>query len=77
MGTTKRNHLSLVKGNMNGTRVCTELLIDEQSESLIANLSSLMGKDPSCIMNEAIGDLIKRYRPAGRNRPVTLKLIKT
>lgn len=77
MDTPRKRHLNLVKRGGNSAYVNTEFFIEEQNDALLASLAAMMGRDPSYIMNEAIGELIRRYQPAGRNRPVGFRLIKT
>ena len=77
MGATRKRNLSLIMGNMEQKYVSTDLLIEERNDALISHLSAMMGKDASYIMNEAIGELIRRYRPVSRNRKPRLKLIKS
>ncbi len=77
MGATKKRNLNLIMGNRNKKVVSTEYLIEEQDDALISQLSAMMGKDPSYIMNEAIGELIRRYRPGTQTRASRLKMIKS
>lgn len=75
MGAVRKNCLSLITAKR--TCVHVDCLIEEQDDALVTGLSAMMGKDPSWVMNEAIGELIKKYRPAGRCRAARLKLVKS
>ncbi len=77
MGRTRQRNLILAASNRHERYVSTDYFIEEHEDVLISQLSAMMGKDPSRIMNEAIGELIRRYRPASRNRTTRLKLIKS
>ncbi len=77
MGTTRKRSLSLAASNPLRRYVNTDYFIEEHDDVLISQLSAMMGRDPSHIMNEAIGELIRRYRPASSGRTTRLKLIKS
>jgi hypothetical protein len=76
MGASRRDHLKLVASGMKRKKINMDCLIEEESEVLISRLAAMTGKDTSFLMNEAIGELIRRYRPRTRYSSMTLKLIK-
>lgn len=40
-----------------------DVQIDESHDDFLARLSTVTGKDPSHLVNEAVEDLIRKYRP--------------
>ncbi|HPI92757.1 MAG TPA: hypothetical protein PLT09_08495 [Deltaproteobacteria bacterium] len=75
MDATGKRNLSLILSGRMGKKVQIDCLIEEQDDILITDLAAMTGKDPSYLMNEAIGELIRRYRPRARDSKRKLRLV--
>ena len=50
--------------------------IEEEYEKMLGGLSALTGKDQTLLVNEAIGDLIDRFKPKAKNNLIRLRTSK-
>ncbi len=63
MGERGRKPLELRKKNPNGVLVKRNYYIEERHAKALTVLSALTGKELSLLVNEGIGELIKKYQP--------------
>ncbi|HVN70504.1 MAG TPA: hypothetical protein VMU10_00660 [Desulfomonilia bacterium] len=63
MGERGRKPLELRKNDPNGKLVKRNYYIEERHAKALTVLSALTGKELSLLVNEAIGELVKKYQP--------------
>ena len=75
MGERGRKPLELRKNNPAGVLVKRNYYIEEGHARALTVLSALTGKELSLLVNEAIGELIKKYQPMTEIDLIRLKTI--
>ena len=63
MGERGRKPLELRKNNQGGVLVKRNYYLEEGHARALTVLSALTGKELSLLVNEAIGEVIKKYQP--------------
>jgi hypothetical protein len=63
METRGRKPLQLKSDDKQGKFIKRNYYVDERYTKALTILSALTGKELSLLVNEAIGDLIKKYQP--------------
>jgi hypothetical protein len=63
MGERGRKPLNIRTGDKSSTLIKRNYYIDERYAKALTVLSALTGKELSLLVNEALGDLIKKYQP--------------
>jgi len=63
MATRGRKPLDMRNEGSNGKIIKRNYYIEERYTKALTVLSALTGKELSLLVNEAIGDLIKKYQP--------------
>lgn len=75
MGERGRKPLALRKNNPSGTLMKRNYYIEEGHARALTVLSALTGRELSLLVNEAIGELIKKYQPMTEIDLLRLKTI--
>ena len=75
MGQRGRKPLEIRKNNPTGALVKRNYYIEEAHARALTVLSALTGKELSLLVNEAIGELIKKYQPMTEINLLRLKTI--
>jgi hypothetical protein len=76
MSARGRKPLELRSGDKNAKLIKRNYYIEERFAKALTVLSALTGKELSLLVNEAIGDLIKKYQPMTDIDLLRLKAIK-
>ncbi|HVN71501.1 MAG TPA: ribbon-helix-helix domain-containing protein [Desulfomonilia bacterium] len=76
MSVRGRKPLELRSGDKNAKLIKRNYYIEERYAKALTVLSALTGKELSLLVNEAIGDLIKKYQPMTDIDLLRLKTIK-
>jgi hypothetical protein len=63
MGASRRRQFVLDPECLTDRLNKVDVQIDESHDVFLARLSAMTGKDPSLLVNEAVEDLIRKYRP--------------
>ena len=75
MATPGRKHLDLRNSDKDIKLIKRNYYIEERHTKALTVLSALTGKDLSLLVNEAIGELIKKYQPKTDINLLNLKSI--
>jgi hypothetical protein len=75
MATRGRPPLSLRNGDKSSKLIKRNYYIEESHAKALTVLSALTGKELSLLVNEAIGELIKKYQPKTEINLLDLKSI--
>ncbi len=63
MGAPRRRQFILDAECLSSRRSKVDVQINESHDAFLSRLAAMTGKDPSLLVNEAVEDLIRKYRP--------------